>query len=435
MQKEEFAKHRSQLFHKMIKNSMAIVPTAPVNIRNNDVEFPFRADSNFYWLTGFEEPEAVAVFTRFNNKNHFILFNRERDPEMETWNGRRAGQLGARKSYGANEAFAISELDKIIPDLMSQCEKVYYALGSNKLFDKRVLNWLNQIKSKTRAGTHAPSEFSRLDCILHELRLIKSKQEIQNMSQAAEISAQAHNRAMSASRPGLYEHQIEAELRHSFLYHGCRRAAYPSIVASGKNACILHYTENDAKLKNGDLLLIDAGGEYNYYAADITRTFPINGRFSREQASIYDLVLDAQLAALEEVKPGNHYNQPHEAAVKVLTKGLVKLGLLQGRTQTLIKEEAYKPFYMHRTGHWLGMDVHDVGEYKLDNEWRTLKPGMTLTIEPGLYITPGTKGVAKKWCNIGVRIEDDVLVTAKGHKILSHSAVKQRHDIEQLMSD
>jgi Xaa-Pro aminopeptidase len=402
-------------------------------MRNRDVEYPYRCDSDFYYLTGFAEPEAVAVLVPGRPQGEFILFCRERDPLMETWYGRRAGTEGAVAQYGADDAFPITDIDEILPGLLESRERVFYTMGASPEFDTRVISWVREIRSRERSGAHAPDEFVGLDHLVHDMRLYKSRAEIKQMRTAANIAAAAHKRAMQACRPGMMEYEVEAEFLHEFRRHGCE-PAYSSIVGGGENGCILHYRENDAALRDGDLLLIDAGAEYQYYASDITRTFPVNGRFSAAQKLLYNLVLDAQLAAIAEVVPGNHWNAPHDAAVKVLTKGLVKLGLLKGRPAQLIKDGAYRRFYMHRTGHWLGMDVHDVGDYKVGEEWRVLEPGMVLTVEPGLYIPLGSKGVAKKWQGIGIRIEDDVLVTREGNEVLSKAAPKSVDEIEALMA-
>ena len=435
MNAKEFAKRRKQLMHMMGTGAIAILPTAPVRLRNRDVEYAYRHDSDFYYLTGFPEPEAVAVFIPGRKQGEYILFCRERDPEMETWNGRRAGQEGACEQYGADDAFPFTDIDEILPGLLENCGRVFYTMGSHPEFDQSVMAWVNQIRQKSRAGIETPREFVALDHLLHEMRLFKSPAEIKTMRRAAQISAAAHRRAMQNCRPGLMEHQIEAELRYEFTRSGSIAPAYNPIVGGGANACILHYTENNAELNDGELLLIDAGAEFDSYAGDITRTFPINGQFNSAQRDIYELVLAAQLAAIAKVRPGNDWNAPHEAAVHVLTQGMLKLGLLKGKLAALIKAQAYRRFYMHRTGHWLGMDVHDVGSYKVGEAWRMLEPGMVLTVEPGLYIPAGSKGVAKKWWNIGVRIEDDVLVTRDGCDVLSKDAPKTVKDIESLMAN
>ena len=434
MDQKEFTARRKRLMQTMGRGAIAIIPTAPVRVRNRDSEYPYRPDSDFHYLTGFAEPDAVAVFIPGRKQGQYVLFCRERDPHAEIWHGRRAGLAGALEKYGADEAFPIKDLDAIVPGLMGRCGRVFYTLGHNTEFDQRVVGWVNGLRQQGRAGVHTPGEFVTLDHLLHDMRLFKSKAEVSVMRRAANISATAHMQAMRTCRPGLFEYQIEAELLHTFRQHGCV-PAYNSIVGGGANSCILHYTENNMPLNDGDLLLIDAAAEHEFYASDITRTFPVNGRFSPEQKAIYELVLAAQYAALEKVKPGNLWTAPHDAAVNVLTHGLVKLGLLKGKPAQLIKDQTYRRFYMHRTGHWLGMDVHDVGAYKFGDQWRALEPGMVLTVEPGLYISAGSKGIAKKWWNIGVRIEDDVLVTPTGHEVLSAAVPKSVADIEALMAD
>jgi Xaa-Pro aminopeptidase len=429
----EFARRRKNLMSRMGRGSIAIIPTAPARMRNRDSEFPYRPDSDFHYMTGFPEPEAVAVLVPGRKHGEYVLFCRVNDPVAEIWNGRRAGLEGAKRRYGADESYPIEELDDHLPKLLEHCERVYYTVGQSPDFDQRVIGWVNELRKRARGGVHTPREFVALDHHLHEMRLFKSKAEARAMRHAGNVAALAHVRAMRACRPGLMEYQVEAELLHTFRQHGCV-PSYNPIVGGGANSCILHYTENNMPLRDGDLLLIDAGAEFDYYASDITRTFPVNGKFSREQKAIYELVLDAQHAAIAQVRPGRHWNQPHEAAVEVLTKGLVKLGLLKGRVAKLIKDQAYRKFYMHRTGHWLGMDVHDVGDYKTGDQWRKLEPGMVLTVEPGLYIPAGSGRVAKKWWNIGVRIEDDVLVTPTGCKVLTDAVPKTVREIEAIMA-
>ncbi len=435
MDKKEYQRRRKKLMDMIGSDSIAIIPTASVYIRNRDVEFPFRPDSDFFYLTGYPEPEAVAVIIPDRDDGEFILFCRERDEEMETWHGRRAGLEGALEQYGADDAFPIEDMDDILPGLIEGHDRIFYNMGSDQNFDQRVLAWVNQIRGKARSGVIAPDEFISLNHFLHDMRLYKSRNEIKLMRQAARISASAHKRAMQQCKPGMHEYQIEAELTHEFIRNGARAAAYPSIVGSGANGCILHYTDNQDQIQDGDLLLIDAGAEYQGYASDITRTFPVSGKFSGAQRQIYELVLAAQLAAIEQVKPGNHWNDPHDAAVKVLTEGMVSLGILKGDPKELMKDQDYTKYYMHRTGHWIGMDVHDVGDYKVDGEWRMLEPGMVMTIEPGLYLPAGMKGLPKKWWNIGIRIEDDVLVTKESYDILSKDAPKSAEEIEELMTN
>lgn len=413
---------------------VAILPTAPVRVRNRDVHYSYRYDSDFYYLTHFPEPDAVAVLVPGREHGQYILFCRERHPEKEIWDGRRAGIEGAREMYGADDAFPIDDIDEILPGLLENREKVFYSMGRYRDFDARLMNWVNEVRGKSRNGVHAPGEFVDLDHIVHEMRLYKGAEEIRIMKRAAKVSAAAHRRAIQACRPGMMEYELEAELLYEFKKGGGLFPAYPPIVGSGKNACILHYTDNNAQLHDGDLVLIDAAAEIDGYAADVTRTFPANGRYSGEQRALYDAVLAAQLAAIEQVKPGKHWNDPHETAVRVLTQGLKDLGLLQGDVEGHIEKGDYKRFYMHRTGHWLGMDVHDVGDYKVDDVWRLLEPGMTLTVEPGLYIAGGANDIAERWWNIGIRIEDDVLVTREGNEVLSRDVPKAADEIEALMT-
>jgi len=434
MKTTEFARRRRQLMRMMDSDSIAILPTSPERVRNRDVVYPYRADSDFHYLTGFPEPEAVAVLVPGRDHGEYILFCRERDAEMETWHGRRAGLEGACELYGADDAFPISDIDEILPGLLENRERVFYTMGCNAAFDKQLMDWLNQIRAMSRSGVNPPGEFVSLDHLLHDLRLFKSRAEVSQIRKAIKASVVAHKRAMQICRPGVHEYELEAELIHQFTVNGACSTAYPPIVGGGANGCILHYTENSDPLRDGDLVLIDAGGEVDCYASDITRTFPVNGSYSPAQKALYDVVLEAQLAAIAKMKPGNHWNEPHEAAVKVLTKGLIKLGLIKGSLARSIKDEAYKPFYMHRTGHWLGLDVHDVGDYKVNGEWRALEPGMVMTVEPGLYVAKGSKGVSRKWWDIGIRIEDDILITRDGNEVLSRALPKTTDEIEALMA-
>ena len=418
----------------MGKGSIAILPAAAVRPRNNDVHYPYRPDSDFYYLTGFPEPEAVAVLIPGRKQGEYILFCRERDEEKERWDGPIAGQEGAVEDYDADDSFPITDLNDILPRMLEQCERVFYAMGCDPELDQQMSGWVNQLRGKARSGVHPPQEFIALDHYLHDMRLYKSRSEIALMRKAAKVSAAAHKRIMSGCKPGMMEYQLEADFVHECARRGAREQAYPPIVGGGNNATVLHYVDNDGKLQAGELVLVDAGCELEMYASDITRTFPVNGRFTAPQAQLYQLVLDAQLAAIGQVKPGNPYNAPHKAAVRTLTRGLVKLGLLKVNVNTLIKNEKYKKFFMHGTGHWLGLDVHDVGDYKIDGHWRQLEPGMVLTIEPGLYIPRGSKGVARKWQGMGIRIEDDVLVTKDGHEVLSKDAPKTIEEIEAIMA-
>ena len=410
---------------------IAILPAAPVRKRSRDVEYNYRQDSDFYYLTGFIEPDAVAVLVPGRPQGEYMLFCRERDPERELWDGLRAGQDGAVEHYGADDAFPIDDIDEIIPGLIEGCTRVYYTMGMYADFDSHVADWVNSLRSGLSRGVHTPQEFVALDHLLHDMRLYKSRAEISAMRKSAKIAVAAHKRAMQMTRPGLYEYEVEAEFRHEFRRNGAW-TSYNPIVGGGANACTLHYVDNNDELKDGDLLLIDAGCELDYYASDITRTFPVNGVFSAEQRAVYEIVLEAQLAAIDKTVRGNHWNDPHDAAVRVITKGLRDLGLLKGKLPTLIKEGAYRPYYMHRTGHWIGMDVHDVGDYKVGDEWRVLEPGMVTTVEPGIYI-PNKRNIPKAFRNIGIRIEDDVAITTKGPDVLSKGLVKDPDKIEALM--
>ncbi|MDH3343494.1 MAG: Xaa-Pro aminopeptidase [Gammaproteobacteria bacterium] len=434
MNNTEYKRRRKHLMQIMGEDAVAILPAALVRMRNRDAEFQYRQDSDFHYITGFDEPEAVAVLVPGREHGEYILFCRENDKKMETWNGLRAGQDGAIETYAADDSFPIADIDDILPGLLENKEKVYYTMGVHPDFDQQVIKWVNRLREQSRMGIHTPSEFVALDHQLHDMRLYKSAAEVKVMRKAAKISAKAHIKAMQFCKPGVFEYQLEAELLHTFMHEGARFPAYSSIVGGGKNGCILHYVENSEALKNGDLVLIDAGAELECYASDISRTFPVNGKYSKEQRALYDIVLAAQLAAIEQVKPGNHWNDPHEAAIKVITQGLIDVGILKGKLETNIEKETYKDFYMHRTGHWLGMDVHDVGDYKVDDEWRVLEPGMVLTVEPGLYVSVDHEKVPKKWHNIGIRIEDDVLVTKDGYDVLSKDVPKDPDEIEALMA-
>ena len=427
-----YARRRSELMQQIGKD-IVIVPTAPIRNRNNDVDYAFRPDSDFYYLTGFNEPEAVAVLCPGRANGEFILFCREKDPEKEIWDGRRYGLEGAVEQFGADDAFPFTDMGDILPRIMEDREKIYTHVGRYPDFDTLVLSWLNSVKQRSRAGVHAPYELVDLSHILHEHRLIKQKEEIALMKQAAKVAAAGHVRAMQQCKPGMMEYQVQAELEYEFQRRGSFSPAYPSIVAGGKNACILHYTENDAQLKDGDLLLIDAGAEIGCYASDISRTFPVNGKFSAEQRTIYEIVLAAQQAAFEQCLPGKHWNQPHDAAVRVITEGLLDIGLLSGEINELIESGAYRRFYMHKTGHWLGMDVHDVGDYQIEDNWRELEAGMVFTVEPGIYIS-AADDIDARWHDIGIRIEDDVLVRRKQYEILTNDVPRTIDGIESLMA-
>ncbi|MGB1090592.1 MAG: Xaa-Pro aminopeptidase [Oceanobacter sp.] len=430
----EYAKRRSLLMEQMTPNSLAIIPSAPSTIRNRDVEHPFRQDSDFYYLSGFAEEHAVLVLIPGREHGEYVLFCQEKIKEQEIWTGRRVGPEAAPDILGVDDAFPISDIDEILPGLIEGRDRIYASLGVSPEFDRQLMGWVNHIRTQVRKGSVPPREFSALDHLLHEMRLIKSPAEIELMQEAADISAEAHIEAMKAVRPGVFEYQLEAEMMRIFMASGSRWPAYPSIVGAGENACILHYTTNTAEIQDGDLVLIDAGCELDYYASDITRTFPANGRFTDEQKALYQLVLDAQYAAIDEVKAGNNWEHPHEAAVQVLVSGLVELGLLKGKVEELIEAGEYRRFYMHKTGHWLGMDVHDVGEYRVDGEPRMLEPGMVLTVEPGLYIAPDDDTVEARWRGIGIRIEDDVVVTEGAARILTSGVPKSVEEVEALTS-
>ena len=432
MHRREFAKRRQRLMDMMGEGSIAIVPTAPVRPRNRDVEFPFRPDSNFYYLTGFAEPEAVAMLAPGREQGEFVMFCRERDPTQEQWHGGRLGLEGVCERHGADDAFPIGDIDDILPGLLENKSRVYYALGHFPEFDHRMLGWVARVRGGSRSSGGLGA-FVMLDHLVHEMRLFKSRAEVGTMSKAAAVSAAAHERAMRVCRPGMAEYQIEAELLYEFTRAGCRAAAYPSIVAGGANACTLHYTDNTDRLRDRDLLLIDAGAELECYASDITRTFPVNGRFTRAQRDVYSVVLAAQEAAIDTAAPGRTFDDVHMAAVQVLVEGLVDLGALKGRVNRIVQKEKYKRFYMHRTGHWLGMDVHDVGDYRIDDQSRVLEPGMVMTVEPGLYIAPDDEKAPKRLRGIGIRIEDDVLVTKSGREVLTSAAPKSIDEIESLV--
>ncbi|HTH94997.1 MAG TPA: aminopeptidase P N-terminal domain-containing protein [Rhodocyclaceae bacterium] len=416
---------------------IAIVPTAPEQVRNRDAHFPYRADSYVLYLSGFTEPEAVVVLIAGQGEQtrpQSILFCRDKNEEREIWDGHRYGPAAAADAFGFDAAYSIAEFDGKLIELMANQPTLYYAIGHDAAWDVRITQALNGVRAQARAGKRAPENIRDIRTILDAQRLFKDEYEIATMRRAAEISGEAHKRAMRATRPGKYEYEIEAELLHEFRRQGCQAPAYTSIVAGGKNACVLHYVENDQRLNDGDLLLIDAGGELDGYASDITRTFPVNGKFSGAQRDVYQLVLDAQAASIAATRPGGTFLDPHDAAVKVLAQGMLDLKLLNGTLDDVLEQESYKRFYMHRTGHWLGLDVHDAGEYKDGSDWKTLQPGMVLTVEPGCYIRP-SDDVPAAFHNIGVRIEDDALVTPDGCDIITKSTPKQIADIESLMAE
>ncbi|RKG30340.1 Xaa-Pro aminopeptidase [Acinetobacter tianfuensis] len=432
----DFQERRAILAGEMGLRSIAIIATSKEVMRNRDADFKFRADSSFFYLTGFAEPEAVAVIETFDTEEEgysYSLFCRERNREMEIWNGYRAGIDGAVDDYEADEAFAIDLLDDEILEKLQNKEKLFYRIGQQADFDARVAQWIAKANAESRRGTTAPAQVIQLDRILDEMRLHKSAEEIGLMQIASDISAEAHTRAMQAVQPGMMEYALEAELNYVFGKNGCV-PSYNSIVGGGENGCILHYVENNKELKDGDLVLIDAACEYQLYASDITRTFPVNGKFSPEQKALYNVVLDAQIAAIDAVRIGNSYKEPHNVAVRILVQGLLDLGLMQGDIEEIIQKETFRQFYMHGTGHWLGMDVHDVGSYKQDGDWRAYEEGMVVTVEPGLYIAPDDETVDEKWRGIGIRIEDDIAVTKNGPLNLTSKVVKTVEDIEALMA-
>ncbi|WED42876.1 Xaa-Pro aminopeptidase [Legionella cardiaca] len=430
--KQEYQSRRQQLAAKLPQGAIAVIPAADEILRNGDAHYRFRQDSDFYYLTGFNEPEALLIILAGETGDSY-LFNRPHNPAQEQWTGKRLGQEKAQDVLGVSEAYAIEELDARLPEMLINKTIVYYSLGRHPVYENKILQALQHVKGQIRRGVKAPEAVFDLEPLLSEMRLYKSDAEITLMRQAAAVSVAAHKRAMKFCHQAKNEYELEAELLHQFARGGCRSVAYDPIVGSGANTCILHYTENNQPLRDGDLILIDAGGEYQNYAADITRTFPVNGTFTQEQRAIYELVLKAQKAGIAAIKPGLAWNEVQTLMVRILTAGLCELGLLTGDVDTLIMQEAYKPFYMHNSGHWLGLDVHDAGRYKLNGEWRLLEPGMVLTVEPGLYVTPNIKGVDKRWWNIGVRIEDDILVTQDGHENLTAALPVEITEIEALM--
>jgi len=433
----EYRRRRWRLVAAMKPGSIALLAAAPESVRNRDVHYPYRQDSDFFYVTGFPEPEALAVLMPGRKKGELVFFCRPQDSERELWEGTCAGVEGVRQDFGADEAHPIDKLDEILPKLLEDRDRVYYPAGTDPALDQRLMEWVKVVRSKARSGVRAPTEFVVLERLLSEQRLLKSRAELKVIRRAVRISADAHRRVMRLCRPGLWEYQLEAEFVQTCAARGGRSQAYPPIVGSGANACVLHYVDNRHRLADGDLVLVDAGCELAGYASDITRTFPVNGRFSPPQRDLYDLVLAAQEAAIAKAVPGNRWNAIHKAAVRTLTRGLVELGILEDGGKAvpkLIKKEKYKPYFPHRTGHWLGMDVHDVGDYRVAGKWRRLEPGMVLTVEPGLYIPADRTEVPARYRGIGIRIEDDVLITAEGNEVLSEHAPKTVAEIESWMS-
>ena len=435
----EYERRRAKLAHELESASIAILPSAKIQYRNHDAEWPFRQNSDFYYLTGFLESQAVFVLVKNqDNATRCIIFNKSKDLEQEIWNGKILGQVAATEELNIDEAYPIQDIDTILPTLLNDIKTIYYPIEYAISFHTQIMQWLQSAKKTARMNKeikYTPGTFKDLLPLIHELRLFKSEYEINELKQAAQVSAAAHINAMQRCRPNLTEYQIEAGFNYDCQEAGCCNMAYSSIVASGSNACTLHYVDNNCVLQDGDLLLIDAGCESNYYAADITRTFPVNGVFSKPQRQIYELVLKAQTIGIEQVKPGTTFNKIQESILEVLVAGMVDLGLLKGFVSEIISSKAYKQFYMHNSGHWLGLDVHDVGRYRVDGQWRKLEPGMVLTVEPGLYIREDCEDVAKCWRGIGVRIEDDILVTTTGYEILSKQVPKTIVEIEQVMAN
>ena len=422
-----------EFMRRMESNSVAIIPSAREATRSNDTHYRFRQDSDFYYVTGFEEPESIAI-VRPGQDPHYTLFVRPRDPEREIWDGRRAGVEGAKSEFGANESFPIAEFDEKLQDILDGAEKLYYRLGVNRDLDETIINQIARMRAVNRKPIHPPQTIVDPATIIHEMRVLKSSDEIELMQVAADIAAEAHCEAMKASRPGMQEYEVEALIEKVFRQRGAAGPAYTSIVGAGANATVLHYINNDGQLHDGDLLLVDAGAEYKGYASDITRTFPINGRFTKPQREIYDLVLKAQMACVEMVRPGTTHDQLKQHSIEVLTEGMVELGLLDGKPEELIKEKKYERFYMHGLGHMLGIDVHDVGRYYYGKESRALEPGVVMTVEPGIYISPDTKDIPSQYLGIGVRIEDDVLCAENGPRVLTNKVPKVAEEIEGLMA-
>lgn len=428
-----YARRRKQLMRMAGDDAILVLPAALERIRSRDTHYPYRQDSDLLYLTGFPEPEAVLVLVPGRKHGEVLLFCRERDPEREGWDGPRFGPEGAVEAFGLDDAYPITDLDDILPGLLEGRSRVYYHFGRDQEFDLKLIGWLNRVRAMVRQGAQPPHEFLELGHLLDELRLFKDRDEIRIMQRAADISVLAHEAAMRAARAGMHEYELQAEVERVFRQHDAE-PAYSSIVGAGSNACVLHYRANNAALKDGDLVLIDAGAEYRGYASDITRTFPVSGRFSKEQRALHDLVGAAQAASLAQARAGIPYEAGHVAAVETLTEGLLRLGLLKGRLEKNLADGSYRRFYRHKTGHWLGLDVHDVGEYRIDGESRLLEPGMVFTIEPGLYVAPDDTSVDAKWRGIGIRTEDDVLVTQDGWEVLTDKLARSADEIEALMA-
>jgi Xaa-Pro aminopeptidase len=433
IKQKEYAKRRLQLMRMAGEDSIVVLQAAPAKIRNNDVHYPYRQDSDFLYLTGFPEHEAVLVLIPAAEGGQCILFCRSRDREREMWDGRMIGLEAAISDYGMDEAHDIKEVETRLRELLHDRERIYFDLGRNPLFDQRLIGWLNEFRGEARKTYHAPEEIHALDHMLHDMRVYKSREELSVMRQSAKVAIEAHEIAMRMCEPGMNEADIHASILHTFTRHNCE-TSYPPIVGGGANGCVLHYISNDDVLNDGDLLLIDAGAEYDGYASDITRTFPVNGKFSSEQRQLYDVVLAAQAAALEKAWAGNQWQEVHDAAIRVATEGMIDLGILGHSREEELESEGYKHFYVHNTGHWLGLDVHDVGEYTIDGHSRELEPGMVLTIEPGIYIHPGESSVKECWRGVGIRIEDNVAITRDEPRILTKGLAKTADEIEALMA-
>ncbi len=431
--KIEFRRRRQLLSKALSPNGIAILPSGREFERNGGTNFPFRQNSDFYYLSGFDEPDAVLVILPGEKRHKSILFCRKRDPNRELWDGIRSGPEGAIADFGVGDAFPIDLINEILPKLLVGRSKIYYPFQGSFELTKNIIDWIKISRQMTLNKLPAQPDLGDIKSIIDELRLVKSEAEVSLMRTAARITAAAHIRAMKVCEPGKFEYQLQAEIEHEFALNGARYPAYPSIVGGGKNGCILHYIENSDILTEEDLVLIDAGCEFEHYAADVTRTFPVSGVFNTAQRSVYEIVLNAQKAAIKQIRPGNSWNRPHTAAVRVITRGLLDLGLLRGDLNRLIKAKAYMEFYMHRTGHWLGLDVHDSGDYKVNGRWRKFEPGMILTVEPGIYIAHHKSNIAARWRGIGIRIEDDVLVTDRGHEVLTESVPKELDEIEKIM--
>src|SRR5882724_2425430 len=423
----------AEFMRRLRRKSVAIIPAAREAVRSNDTNYRYRQDSDFYYLTGFEEPEAIAIIAP-EQELKYTLFVRPRDPEREIWDGRRAGVDGAKRNFGAEEAYPIAEFGEKLHDILDGADTLYYRLGVNADLDETIIRQIARMRSLNRKPIHPPQTIIDPATIVHEMRVLKSAEEIELMQRAADIAAEAHVEAMKAVRPGMKEYEVEALIEQIFRRQGAAAPAYTSIVGAGANATVLHYINNDGELRDGDLLLIDAGAEYKGYASDITRTFPINGRFSKPQREIYELVLEAQMSCVEMVRPGVTHENLKQHSIEVLTEGMVRLGLLKGKTEELIKEKKYEQFYMHGLGHMLGIDVHDVGRYYFDQESRALEAGVVMTVEPGLYVAPDTKDIPNQYLGIGVRIEDDVLCTQNGPRVLTNKVPKESDEIESLMA-